>query len=129
MFCNFKAKRDGNKCEEYVDTYYGYCSKHSRSVQAQKKMNDDENISNGRKENIVRNEFGRFEHKDSHIIFDMATQKAYGHQLENGEVCELDDDDIKLCKLNKWNYQIKKTIPNLETNIVFDDPDYHTKIF
>lgn len=119
--CQFLASKiDSEICGNPVDTYHGFCKKHEYTVQARKKMKEqNDKITNGRKIQIMRNEYGRFEHKDSHIIFDMATQKAYGVQGDGGEVFELGEEEIKYCKLNGFGYQIKRK--NIEEEIIFDD--------
>ena len=120
--CIFKAKRKNVECGVSTDNYYGFCSKHDKTVQAITKTDKEKDkIEHGKKENIIRNVFGRFEHEESHIIFDMSTQKAYGYQLENGEVCELGEEEIKFCRTKGWSYQIKKPSVDNETNIIFDD--------
>ena len=122
MNCSFKATKTNVNCILPVDNYYGFCTKHSKTLQAQQKMIEHDNkIVHGRKENIVRNQFNRFEHQESHIVFDMASQKAYGVQLDNGEVCELGDEEINLCRANGWSYQVKKPPIEMIINDNFDN--------
>lgn len=133
--CEFTSIKDKTKCNFPVDTYFGFCKKHQNTYQAKNRLiEQNEKIAHGRSENIYRNDYGRFEHKETRIIFDMATQKAYGVQLTNGEVIELSQKDIDICKEKGWSYQIKKTrkmsFDDTEmATLVYDDPEIPTNIF
>ena len=138
--CEFTSVKGKTKCNFPVDTYFGFCKKHQNTYQAKTRLVDqNEKITHGRSEQIIRNEYGRFEHQETHLIFDMSTQKAYGIQLPNGEVIELSDKDIEICKERGWSYQIKKKIieekPQFSfddsemATIMYDDPDMPNSIF
>ena len=117
MLCNFKAKKLNIRCTApatNVGESTRFCKRHSTTVQA--KQTKPIEVVNILGVTIKRNKHGNFAHTTNNIVFDMKTRKAYGHQLENGEVCELSDEEMALCRDKGWSYQVKKKI---ESNLIF----------
>ena len=57
---------------------------------------------------VKKNRFGNFEHQPSRILFDPASQCAYGVQQSNGDILKLDKEHISLCIENGWSYFVPK---------------------
>ena len=55
---------------------------------------------------VQMNNFGHFEHKPTHIVFNPKSLRACGIQLKNGVVRALKDKEIKICESNGWNYEV-----------------------
>jgi hypothetical protein len=55
---------------------------------------------------ISRNEYGNFVHRDTGLVFDEQTQHAIGYQLEDGQVGDLNEELIDVCKENMFEYCI-----------------------
>jgi hypothetical protein len=60
--------------------------------------------------NISRNQFNNFEHKETSLIFDQATQRAIGTQNSNGSINVLTPDDINQCNKYKFAYVIPENL-------------------
>lgn len=132
--CLFVPTRANQKaCTETPTTRWGFCSKHSRTVQSKEakkrfedsikeeqeqklKALDDELAqeladlvdSSDEEEKMVisPNYWGRFEERDSGIVFDPDTKNAYGIQAEDGLIEPLDEEAIKTCIENGWRYTV-----------------------
>ena len=74
---------------------------------------------------IVRNKHGHYEHEDTGIVLDRATNKAIGKQNKNGTVDPLSEDDIDMCKNLGFKFVIPHTINSKEEkeNVEEDDMD------
>lgn len=121
------------KCENDVNTDYGYCSKHSSTLQAKKakdkyedltkfeeKSEEEEELEEPVKITAVRNKWGNYEHKETGIVFDPSTRYAYGIQKKNGDVHSLKPDDVRLCIEYGWKYKL----PNIKyERVVNSDED------
>jgi hypothetical protein len=56
---------------------------------------------------IHKNQWGRFEHSETHIVFDPIERAAYGVQDHNtGKILPLTKSYIDICKNKKWKYQV-----------------------
>lgn len=53
---------------------------------------------------IKKNSFGHFEDTTTHIVFDPKSKSAFGVQLASGKLRDLDENDIEICRRNKWKY-------------------------
>ncbi len=62
---------------------------------------------------IQRNQFHNYEHAETGLVFDAATQKAIGRQAEDGSIQTLSEADIDLCREYKFEYIIPHTINEL----------------
>jgi hypothetical protein len=51
---------------------------------------------------IVKNEFNNYVHIGTSLVWDRETMSVSGRQMPNGNVIELSDNDIQLCKINGW---------------------------
>ena len=99
-----------------------YCKKHLGNEKKKKK--DDSELVKSINENrsllrVSRNEYGNYEDKASHIVFN-AEQRAYGKQVKD-QVIPLSDEDIEHCKFNKWAYELPRTITDRDNK---DFKDY-----
>lgn len=136
--CKYVRERPKNspKCTENVETEWGYCKKHSRTVQGKKDKekwevaekekskplppveNKDEKSKKSKMRDeksskkpvvtlkvIKKNEWGRYEDKDTNIVFDPLSKCAYAVQCEDGGIKKLDSEHIEICKRNKWDYR------------------------
>lgn len=132
--CLFKPTRANQKaCTLEATVEWGFCNKHARtSVQgklAKKKYEEElqrqyeedmktldkelENIDTTDEEEenndtvkivINPNAWGRFEDRETGILFYADTKTAYGIQGENGDIYDLDEEAIKVCVENGWAY-------------------------
>ena len=132
--CIFKPTKTGiDPCKEPVCTDWGFCKKHSKTIQARKaqevyeasiiqKSNSTKHSFQNeqkkpdsyespkkhapivRKKHIGPNKWGRFEDPDTHIVFDPRTVCAYGVQEPNGKIICLTPKHIAICEKNKWKY-------------------------
>lgn len=66
---------------------------------------------------IRRNEFGNMCHPETQLVFDPKLGKVIGKQNDNGEIDDLNDDDIQSCKKFKFDYQVPD---NLDKNNLDD---------
>lgn len=53
---------------------------------------------------IKKNNFGHFEHQDTHLVFDSKTGKVYGKQNSDGSIEDLLSEDIEICHKYKFPY-------------------------
>lgn len=131
--CKFiPTRRNQKTCKSKVTTPYGYCTRHSKSVQAKKaKLKYEAEQSKEseepeptpprtpspvveepepktktvrRKRRIGPNKWGRFEDPKTHIVFDPHTKVAYGLQSPTGKILQLTEKEIKICERNGWSY-------------------------
>lgn len=72
---------------------------------------------------ISKNFWGRYEDKDTRMVFNPDTQSAYGVQLVNGKVGALKDEHIAVCKKRGWKYSIKTAGRFSESTDDEDDSD------
>jgi hypothetical protein len=75
-------------------------------------------ISNIPKVAIRRNQFGKFEHPETSLIFNNKTQKVVGKQNDDGTIEDLTPDDIDTCNQYKFQYE---TPENLDKNSTLAD--------
>jgi hypothetical protein len=136
--CEFRPTRANQKsCNEEAATKWGFCTKHSRTIQAKeaKKRYDEMILEEQEKELkeldaeltkeledieeervvVTPNAWGRFEDKESGILFDQETKNAYGLQGGDGLVYSLDEDAIKTCIENGWTYVLRSKPVTKET--------------
>jgi len=72
-----------------------------------------------------RNKFNKYEHSETGLVLDQASQKIIGRQNhETGELKTLTPDDIDKCKMYKFSYIIPD---NLDTNIDDDEEEETTE--
>lgn len=62
---------------------------------------------------IRKNKFGHLEHPETKLVFD-ENKTVVKKQLDNGQLSELTDDDIQLCK----KFGFKYTVGNLDSSLV-----------
>ena len=63
---------------------------------------------------VRRNKFGNWEHYGSGIVLDKQTRKAYGRQLDDGNVAPLSEEDIEICKCVGFKYILPDNIKSRE---------------
>lgn len=68
---------------------------------------------------LTKNEWGRFEDKKTHIIFDPTTKHAYARQIhdEYGSVKNLGSKDIRICEKNGWRYVATDALEESEEEV------------
>lgn len=60
---------------------------------------------------IARNRFGNYEHAETKLVFDRDDQNVIGKQdYMTGNVVELSDEDIELCKQYQFSYRIPENL-------------------
>ena len=59
---------------------------------------------------IKINDFGNFEHSETHLLFNKNTKRAYGIQNDDGSISELTPNDIDLCHKFKFTYDIPENL-------------------
>ena len=74
---------------------------------------------------INRNQFGNFEHQETGFIFNNKTQKVIGKQNKNGDIDNLDVDDIDLCNKYKFSYVMPTNLDSKQSlvDVNIDDLD------
>lgn len=131
-----KGKNDGKMCENKVslDSKTGkYCGKHLldevqqpkkvsskvKKIQQQaehelnviKKLNDNKPLIT-----IRRNTFGNYEHEDTELVMNRETRKIIGKQMSDGSISVLTSEDIEMCKLWKFSYDLPSVITSINNN-------------
>jgi len=72
-----------------------------------------------------RNKFNKYEHSETGLVLDQASQKIIGRQNhETGELKTLTPEDIDKCKMYKFSYIIPE---NLDSNIDEDEEEEATE--
>lgn len=66
---------------------------------------------------ISRNSWGNYEHQDSHLVFDRDERVVIGKQLSDGNIADIDDDDIETCKKYKFEYRLPENLDKNKKNI------------
>ncbi len=66
---------------------------------------------------IKRNKFGNYEHADTGLVFDKEDKMVIGKQGDDGNIYELDDEDIENCKRFKFNYTIPENLDSRKTGL------------
>lgn len=66
---------------------------------------------------IKRNKFGNYEHAETGLVFDKEDKTVIGKQGDDGNIYELDDDDIENCKRFKFNYNIPENLDSRKTGL------------
>tara|TARA_Y100001972_G_C7607993_1_gene304745 strand:+ start:63 stop:665 length:603 start_codon:yes stop_codon:yes gene_type:complete len=87
-----------------------------------------ERIQKGKKETVVdkiktvitsiiikKNKFDNYEHEQTGFVFNKTTKCVIGKQSNNGDILQLDDDDIEICKQYKFKFNIPE---NLDCKVV-----------
>ncbi len=59
---------------------------------------------------IKKNQFGNYEHPETHLVLSKERQVVIGKQNDNGTIDQLTADDIKLCDQFKFNYDLPETL-------------------
>ncbi len=67
---------------------------------------------------IRKNQFGNHEHPETHLVFDNKLKKVIGVQADDGNILELNKEDIDLCNKFKFSYV---TPMNLDSHTNLED--------
>jgi hypothetical protein len=67
---------------------------------------------------IRKNQYGNFEHPETHLVFDNKLKKAIGIQGDDGSIITLTKHDIDICNKFKFSYVLPS---NLDSNIKLED--------
>jgi hypothetical protein len=59
---------------------------------------------------IIRNEFGKYEHLDTKLVFDRESQLVIGVQKADGTIGPLTESDIENCDKFKFNYRLPENL-------------------
>ncbi len=59
---------------------------------------------------LARNKFGNFEHTETKLVFDKDDKIVIGKQDPGGEILDLTDEDIEVCKQFKFNYRLPENL-------------------
>ena len=82
---------------------------------------------------IRKNEFGHFMHTETKLVFDNdKSQIVIGTQADDGDIYELDEDDIEKCKQYGFKYQLPSNLDATDTQAVqieeLDSDDLEKKL-
>lgn len=66
---------------------------------------------------IKRNKFGNYEHAETGLVFNKEDKTVRGKQGDDGEVYELDDEDIENCKRFKFTYNIPENLDSRKSGL------------
>lgn len=76
---------------------------------------------------IKRNKYNRYEHMETKLLFDEATQKVYGKQnYQTGEIDRLSSEDIETCQLYKFPFVMPENLDQSNQNTTIDDDEEET---
>ena len=53
---------------------------------------------------IMMNDYGNYVHNPTGLVFDKSSECVVGKQEENGDITDLTEDDLELCKQYKFKY-------------------------
>ncbi len=59
---------------------------------------------------LARNKFGNFEHTETKLVFDKDDKIVIGKQDPGGDILDLTDEDIEICKQFKFNYRLPENL-------------------
>lgn len=138
--CKYRPLRMSScACQNEADTPWGFCNKHKRTVQSTeaKKEWDKRNNSTQTKGNTTRktskvkvkvtmNKFGKYEDRDTHLIFNPITKNVIGYQNPDGSVRALNSQDIQKCKERGWKYATIK-VPEEDESSSEEESEYETE--
>jgi len=140
--CLFLPSRPAGapRCTDEASNPYGFCKRHSQTVQAKKAKEEMElsktpapqegtHRSTIRKKTIRQNNWGRYEDPDTHVVFDPMTKCAYGVQESTGAISPLKDEHIEVCKQNGWDYNLPHDSDDEEVEIDETDESLHDSDF
>jgi len=132
--CRYKSKRSRSLvCLSEASTPYGFCKKHSRTIQGKKAKEDYErqmeeeykremeelnkelqSIEMGDykavKKIIFQNKWGNFEEPDTGIVFIPHTKTACGVQRSDGKVMALGKKEKEICEEYGWEYVVSRDL-------------------
>ncbi len=106
-----RGPRSGDCCGEKISTKSEtgkYCTKHishenKTKVDKKTKIKEKEDT----KYRIAKNRFGNYTHSSTGLVFRSAKEKVvYGKQDDKGDIHDLTEDDIQMCK--KYKFQVVK---------------------
>jgi len=75
---------------------------------------------------IRRNAFGNHEHMDTKFVFDPKTKKVIGKQMDDGNVLVLTKDDLEICHMHKFEYEIPEmldAVGQVDTSDLMDEDE------
>lgn len=112
-----RGPRSGNSCGEKISkkSQTGhYCNKHiahenkTKSEKKSKKEIQEGSEKRETRHTISKNKFGNYTHVPTGLVFKSAQEKVvYGKQDEEGEIHDLTEEDIQMCK--KFKFPFKNT--------------------
>lgn len=113
-----RGNRAGECCGEKISSKSQtgkYCSKHiARENKVQSQLSKSKKTVPNKSETeyrISKNKFGNYTHTSTGLVFRSAKEKyVYGRQDEDGEIHDLTEEDIELCK--KYKFPIYKAKEN-----------------
>jgi len=66
---------------------------------------------------VRRNGFGNFEHRKTGFVFNNKTLRVVGKQLEDGSVAEITREDIEVCHMWKFKFELPLNLNKDATNL------------
>jgi hypothetical protein len=66
---------------------------------------------------VRRNGFGNFEHKKTGFVFSNKSLKVIGKQLEDGTVADITKEDIELCNMWKFKFELPLNLNKDSNNL------------
>lgn len=110
--CEFIAIKTSERCTKMVDNKHGFCKRHENTIQASKKQlsmeqSKKQNTHKVRQLTVEANQYGNFEEKETHLVFDPETKEVIGKQAPGkATVLDLTAQDIAICITRRWNYVV-----------------------
>lgn len=110
--CEFIAIKTSERCTKMVDNKHGFCKRHENTIQASKKQlsmeqSKKQNTHKVRQLTVDINQYGNFEEKETHLVFDPVTKEVIGKQAPGkATVLDLTAQDIAICLTRRWNYVV-----------------------
>ena len=66
---------------------------------------------------IKRNKWNNYEHEETKLVFDRESKKAYATQQDDGNLCDLTQEDIENCKKYKFEYVLPENLNKNSKNL------------
>jgi hypothetical protein len=111
-----KGKNTGEQCSKFVKDSQTFCYLHNLKEEKKEEKKEQEDVSNCLFKLTGTNYWW---HKDTRLVFPSQTEKLVIAKYFNGDLQKLEDEDIKICKKFKLNYDQQynfKKMYELETS-------------
>lgn len=134
--CKDRNLKVSGKKSDLINRLAGNGNEEKKSVSKKKKTPNSEQSDVIKKLNekrepiqIIRNDFGKYEHLDTKLVFDRESQLVIGVQKADGTVGSLTESDIENCNKFKFNYELPEnlnvgsSLKNIRVEEIDDDEE------